>query len=1575
MSTSPRIEPPPPPPRPVEGPPSSGPTAVPVPAAVASLRAEADATTDKSRQAAVQYEIGHVVERETGLEAQAVREYLGAYNLDPAFRPPLFSLVRVFERRRSFKNLARLYEAELKSATTGEERASALLDRAALVADHLGQPEGELALLEQACDEDGDSGAAALVLEWRLRRAGAEPERIAEAVAMRAARTRDPVLRALLLVEVSGEKERMGDVDGAMDALRAASRLPGDRPRFLRELERAARRLERPLELVAALESRAAILLSAEGRNAASEAEAIALYVDAARARLARLGDAEGARGTIDKAIALAPEDLVLVREHMLACEALGDTAGAAADAQRVLAAGVEGRHAAPLRFRLAEAAQVEGDAGAALEELRAAEDAAPGSAVVRAMLEDATLAAGLVERFVADLDAEAEKVDGDARQALLFRAALMAAHDLGSWDKAAPLFTRAHDAAPRDRIAILRERLGAATALGAPTKDVVKSARALLAAAIDDAEKSVVLREIWVAERARGDEAGAASAKGVLLEALALPAALDWAADAARLVGAETSDALLLTVGHRALADRAREAEVAAAHLCAAARASCRSGEPDAAVDALRAALQKAPGQRYAVTLLEEIYRKKGDADAVVRVLREAAEGDTSGRAMQAQLLVAGAAAESAGDRALAERTYLDAHERDPMTLGPILALRRLAESKNDRALLFRMLERLAERETEAGTPGRANLELGEELLLAGRGTDAVAPLRAALDGAETRMPAALALTFTPDAAARVEGARALADLTNGSPTLLTDLLALATAAGDVEEADRAADALLKADPADRSALLFQVGKAAPGSSARAAALFALADATSDGASAAELTVQGMHAATLAGEGEDGILRAAEVEARAPGSLEAALAYVEALGDADDPSERADALARLAPHLPGPEGGTLRGAWGRALLAAGRSEEALVVLRARVEEDPEDLASWEALRVAARDERDGVSIVRACDVLAEKLDGELRAQLLEEAAVLLMDATDDDEGVEQRLRAAMVIDPARPIAYSRLHDLLADRNDDAALLELVLARIDVIDDPEALTPLFYEEARLRRVLGQRDEALAALESLFLLEPEHVGGLALLVELHVQREAWAEAVDALRSLAKADVPAAQKRIARLGAADFLERKLGDSEGALVELKALEQLGLADRPIRERIATIAEKLGLLDQAAAALAAAAEGAADPGERAALHRRRAELQLEKLGDRGEAAAAYRQALAAAPLDVTAAEALAKLSPSEARDVGRRLEEYARAALAPDPTEPELLRTLYRAAVLAGDGPLQRVVVLALAGMRAATPDELRLAAPTMPARPTGSLSDAGLGRLRIDDAGPVRELALLAVETLTDMDRLEPATFGVGRAELVRGASDADVVALATAFGAAPAELYLGGKDPQATLGFAYRGKPLWIIGTGAQASPARARFHAAQYALGMRLGLSPLAWRAVTEGADAVADALLAVALGAGATLPAAAGRVRVAELAQATAKAMSRRVRKAAPEVAAQIPDGGRAVVTWARALRMTLLRAGALAAADPGLALDVLCGSTRDEERTRASTEARELVRFWISGSASQVRSELGLGT
>ena len=113
-----------------------------VEARVASLRAEVEATPEPRAKAPLHHELGVLAERELHNDAAAVKEYLTAYNLDPSFRPPLFALIRIFERRRSFQNLARLYEAEARSAPHDGDRVSAIVDRAVLRGDREGDPSG-----------------------------------------------------------------------------------------------------------------------------------------------------------------------------------------------------------------------------------------------------------------------------------------------------------------------------------------------------------------------------------------------------------------------------------------------------------------------------------------------------------------------------------------------------------------------------------------------------------------------------------------------------------------------------------------------------------------------------------------------------------------------------------------------------------------------------------------------------------------------------------------------------------------------------------------------------------------------------------------------------------------------------------------------------------------------------------------------------------------------------------------------------------------------------------------------------------------------------------------------------------------------------------------------------------------------------------------------------------------------------------------------------------------------------------------------------------------------------------------
>ncbi|MFO0683083.1 MAG: hypothetical protein U0234_13590 [Sandaracinus sp.] len=1589
-------------PRPTEGsvagarPEGSVPGASRVDAArVAALRAEIEASGgDRARQAMLAYEIGRVIEDGGGGEAAAVREYLGAYNLDPSFRPPLFELVRMFERRRSFKNLARLYEAELKSATTPVEKASALIDRASLLEDHLGQVDVAGPLFEQAAADDPDGISALLMMERHARRTG-DAGAARAALEGLAARTKTIALRTLLTLELASEREADGDVDGAIEALKVAVRLgPDERPRALRALEQTARRHGRAPELVAALETRAAM----DAADEATQAEAAAGWLEASRVRLDRLGDAEGARATIERALAIAPGDPSLLRAHMLACESAGDLAAAASDAEQLQASVGEESVVAAFLLRRAEAAQAAGDVAGARAALDRAIAAEPGSAVLRAMHDDLSLALGEIDPVIARLEADAESATAaDAKAALFARAASFAAGVAGDTPRAAALFLRAAEASPAPA-AILREMLAVGTTLG--HGPMTSAALDRLLAVSDDAEEKAALHHArytaLVAGNAPGEEVRAA------LDAAIADGAV-WAITAQRTLAAAEGDHARLAAAHLRLAERASDAETAAAHLAAAARAFARDDQHDAATDASKRALEKAPGHKYAVALLEEIYRRKGDADAVVRILREAAEADTTGRAREAQLLVAGAAAEAAGDYALAARTYEDALERDARALAPLLALRALAEKRSDTALEGRALTALAEQELTSGTPGRFNLELGEYRRdVAGEPEKALEAFRAALDGKESRASAALALALAPpkDPNARVDGLSALfaiaTDPRAGDQGELRlaighELLGEAMASRDEALALRVTSAIEPegGDP-DVMARLAAVRMTAGDVSKlgeRARAVESLANALSDAPEAAsELLLHASRIELYAGNQEgDAVLRAADIADRAPGSLVAALAAVESLGDEDDIGERASALAAWAPHTSGAERASIEAGAARLLVLADRTEEALPLLEKLFEAEPSDLASAEMLRVAARAESAWELLAAACDRLAEATEGELRAQLLEEASAALMDHLEHDDAAEPRLRRALEIDPARPIAYARLHDVLADRGDEAGLLSLVSARIEVTDDPVDLAPLFYEQARLHRSLGDYDGAFAALENLLLLEAEHLGGLALLVELHVQKEQFAEAVDALRQIASAEgVPASQRRIARLGAADFLDKKLDDVKGALTELRHVEELGLADRALYERVASLAERMGDLDRASDALERGAEVERDPHKRAAVERRLAQLEMESRGRREHALAAYRRAIRAEPTDLESLRAASALvsDATERRHLTEGPEAAFRADLERDPLDATALRALASVADARGDRALGTAVLRVLVLTGAATPAEraaLDDAEITRPPAATLPLSDTRFASLASEPLAPaslgaVGEIILATLETLTEADRLEPSTFGMGRNDLGKPGTPLvdEVLALATKLGAPAGDVWVGGREPTlVTVVPAYKGKPAWIVGASAGSiSASERRFRVGVLAAGLRLGVGPLALRVLTGGSDEVAAQLYGACVAAGAPLAAGEGRPGVADATRVLGRAIGRRARRQIADAVPKIGEGGRPLAAWARALTVALVRAGMIAASDPAASM----ASLRFELSSGAGAlDTRSVARFWVAEATLALRREIGL--
>jgi tetratricopeptide (TPR) repeat protein len=1475
------------------------------------LRAELEAREDKLGKAVISDSIGRLLMREPAQEGAAARELLAAFNHEPSFRPPLHALVDSFERKRSLKNLGRLYEAEHRSATDDGERVDALLDRAVLLFLTGGEP-GQLdAFLDEAVALRPARPGAWAILEWLARQRGRE-SLAAQAADARARAARTSQLRAALLHEVAVAPGV--EAGAALGLLVEASEADPSSERIRTALDGAAREAGRFALVVDALE-----------RSASSEPldlRAAALFCEASALARSRLLDPARAVQLSERALARAPEDLLVWIERAEAAEAAEDWGLLETACEKVLAlAGPEatGPLVAVHRYRRAEAATNQGRADVAAEHLAAARAAAPGSHVLAVMAE------GPPEDV---LEVRTQELEARLRTGAPAEARLETLRELAGIEAArgrrdafeeriaafAALASSPEASAPgevwRD-LALVAMSLGASGALGALGPHLLDG--------LSSDHASAPERSAWRLTAIHA--APEASRVALALEALADPACASWAPEVARAVASSTGDHALLARAHGLLAGSAGAPELAAAHRAAQARALVRGGELDAAQAVLLEALEAGPGSLYLRALLDEVGRALGDVEMRLRALEESTRGQPP-EAVAAQLSSAAHLAELEGNAPLLERCATEAGLLAP-----------------DAADVLHLRARAALRAGDFARADEARRTLAPvwRLLAALRSADAgprIAALEGLLDEPTAGVEAALALASMPG----VEpGVRARARQSLG------DTFAL------------------RADPLEG----VRTG--------RAGAWLSLSDAmvNEDGAgsSADALLAHSLRIALLHGEmDDDAFLRVAELENLEPDlrpdpALVSAEIHLDAMlrGESSDMAELATAHAR---HVSRGAPADVLATQARWALAAGRGDQAVTALSAIVLARPDDVASLDALRVAAREARRWSEVVRACDSLARHVEGELQAQLLEEAAAVLMDELEDLEGAEDRCRRALAIDPQRDIAYARLHDLLAERGDDAALLDLVNARSEVFDEPELLAPLLYEQARLFRGLGQVDDALAALDNLLLLEDEHVGGLALQVELHVQREAFDDAVASLRALAAArSAPASQRRIARLGAAEFLEKKLGDPAGALAELSAIEtELGMADRAVYERIAALAQRTGRLEDAARAHTEAAARAGDPDERAAAYRRLGDLARRE-GRLEDAAGAYRNALEAKPDDVDAVESLAEIPV--AGDVEPRVEAVLRALRrSVDPVSSAYLTRLERVARLAGDWgasgatlELLRALEGAPSGAPALDPSRLR------------SLEGAALRVVMDPPSGAVADLAKLVCEVLEEGDPLEPGVLGASRKDLRMRGSGESAVELVHAISAqigSPGDVYIAG-EAKGVLGGAHLGRPFYVLGRAAR-SPQTIAYDAAFSAAAVRTGFASLASRCARGGASAVETAIFATTAAAGAPISRAVGGDGFAELARAVARPAAKRQKRLA-ELAAAVDRAS--VSAWAGQLQASLVRAAVLVSGDLARGLSALVGSPKPEA-VAASPAAASLAREWLDSDTIAARAAFG---
>ena len=1572
-------------------------------ALVARLRNELAATQDKGAQALLLHECG-VLEETGGEEPAAARDYLAAFNADPQFREPLEALVRILTRRKSVKNLGKLLDALARAAATPEERSRALWERAAYLIAHEQNLAGAKELIEEALSGSAEDPTLWLELELCAAKEGDGAGRM-RALEARAEMATDPTWKALLFIDLAELAAAAGETPRAYELLGAAAALEG-KGRFRTQLvlEQVAAKEDNLETLVRALEGQADLLEEALEDDAAGEANGVPKYMrkpefaaDAwfrAASVKRRAGDAAGAAAMLERAGDRLPESSVIARARVHALEASGDVDGAAAIAKKEIERGVTGAGAAALWLRVAEAAVGANDRDAAVAALRSALQLDKASVLARTLeidlLSDGKDAASLASSY----EAMAESMfSRDAKGRAFLVAALVWGAQGGDVAAARAALGRAaqHGVGP----AVVARVARSIAALKNDGAWYEEATRELLGAGVDATEQASLWLELGRARLLSGDDAGAAEAFDKVATSDAENGAAAWLGRAlgayaiglspVEMEGEEgaapappRADAIEL------LASVEADPAMARALWIVAASRRVRAGDAEGARQKLRELHQADAGDAFVATFLSELERRAGQGASAAAVLSAAAAANEAedGELSAALHLEAALLLWKAGDRAAAV-TELEAS---------------LAHAPRAGATMLTWALRGAAPDTLEGR--RRALEVSAE---AGADTAFVSIERFGLEAAIGELPEAFTAleTLEAEGTGDLGVAAALARLV--WPDALENRAAVDRALDLLDDHGREASAIARAER-------FRLARAVDQDKALAATT-AEAWVSADRALYSALEWIGAAIAAEDRESEVRARRAAAAHFR--GAERAAMeASASAIAMLDQPtvgqgfiqgSEPAAQLMNLELALPGCDprrraaalrglGGALGeeahtealGLAGWSDLAAGNLEEAREAFTAVVDLRPGDVAAWEGIRASSEALGDHVQTAVASAQLGSLCkDDERGAAFWEKAGLTLLEHTDAKEDAEIAFERAFTRDPRRAIAFDKLFRAVRSRNENDRLLGIIEKRLDVSEEESEIGKLYWERSRVLRAKGDLDGALSALENVTMLEPDHVGALALLGEVYITKGAFAEAAPSLARLSLIEeAPRQQRLMSGVAAVDIYEKKLGKPDKALEVLVGLHKAGLSTAAVRERLASVAARAGAWNEATGILETLMNEREKREGRMDAARLAMAIWRDKLGAATRAQAAVTKLLDESPDDGEAIDFVlaTNFDPTFKARVLGKAKQTLLAALARNPVDAGRVDLLAKIAGYGNDSGLRQATLgtlVALGRDPGSLADELAKLDARVASTPQMALDAAGLASIADpQDGGPIAELFVQLAETAALAVGPSLVSLGVTKKDRIDARGGHPLrLALAQWTGTVGLggdfELYIGGPNPWGVHGVAGE-IPAVVLGNAITAPfDAAARSAVAREVFCLKRGLSSVRLR----DDNTVASLVIAACIEAGinvAPLPYAV----FGEVARAVKKEMPRRVRKAIPELCQRIIQSGQDPREWAQVARRSIDRMAVVAAGDVSIVLGEVLGVPRDQVQglVAENERARRLLAFVLSPSYLELRRTLGMG-
>jgi tetratricopeptide (TPR) repeat protein len=1581
-------------------------------ALLARWRAEQAAQTDPVAQALLLHECG-VLDEERGDEPAAARDYLAAFNADPQFREPLEALVRILGRRKSIKNLGKLLDALSRAAENPEERARAFRELAAFQQDYDNDLDGARDSLEEAVASLPEEATAWLELELLAAKRGDGAERM-RALEARAELATCPTWKGLLMIELAELSATSGDTARAYELLDAAAALEG-RARFETRvaLERIAAKEQNHEAFARALEGQAELVVQALEDPAAGDGLGVprfmrtATYAADAWLRAAEIrrdaGNLDDAAALLASAAERLPEASIIAQARIRALEAAGDQEGAAAIARHELEHRPTGSVAAALWLRVAEAAALSSDRAGALAALRGALTADPDSVPARALELDLLGDGQDAGALAASLELSVESfTTGEARG----RAYLLAAHAWAAGVRDAPAAKAALVEAAAAGVApvvVARvERMLAALAGNEAWYE--ESTQRLLAAGVEPDEAASLWFELGRSQLSRGETAGAIGA----FTALALVGADEAVGPSAWLgrllavcsaalgeFGARASESsrettpgenVSLAVAEPVdqLAAVTSDPELARGLFIVGALRSVRSGEPGLARKRLRELCESAADDAVSAIFLAELERRAGEpaqAALVLSTVAAATEDLELGAALhiEAALLLF-----RAGERARAIAELEAARGGAPKAAAIALSWALCGADPDSLEGRRRALDAASEASADRSVTSLERFGL-EALADGGDADEALSALETAENTAtgDLRVAAALARLLWPVTAnVRSDVEHALRVLGDSGPEGRVLAAAERFRFARVVDEDRAlasaqAAAWVNADPKLHTVIEW-LG-AAIGVDDREAEI-----------AARRRIAQGLSGeAASAMEASAALIRLLDHPAlpppfvandHAPGQL----MNLELAPPGCDPRKRSAALQGLGTALGAEARVDALALAGWSLLAAGDATGALEAFRDVTEQRPKDVASWEGVRAASEALGEYVSMALACAQLGALCQQATRgATFWEQAGLTLVEHTEAHDDAEIAFERAFERDPTRGVAFDKLFRRVRSRNDDDKLLTLIARRLDVADDEDEIAKLFWERARVLRKKGDRDGALAALENVTMLEPDHVGALALAGEICITKGAFAEAAPLLARLAAhPEAPTQQRLMSGIAAVDLYENKLNESNKALEVLLKLHAAGLSTLPVRERLARTAAKTGAWAEATQILEQLMNERDKPEGRIEAARLAMAIWRDKVQQPMRAEAAADKLLELVADDGEAIDLVLTTSFDSgfrARALGRAKQTLIQ-ALAHNPCDAERVALLAKIAEAGQDTALRQATLgslIALGRDDRGLSEELAKIDVRVAGRPQIALDARAMAEIADPaDGGPIAEMFALMAETVAAALGPSLVSVGVTKKDKIEARGGHPLrLAVAEWMGAVGFDgewdLYVGGPDPRAVHGVSGE-TPAIILGTAITAPfDVAARSAIAREVFALRRGITAVRKR----DANTIVCVVIAGCQEAGLSVPNPPFAMW-GEISRGVHKEISRKIKKAIQEPCQRIVQSGQDAAQWADAAVRSLDRIAVIAAGDVSLTLADILRAPRDElgGLVADSARARSLLTFVLSPNYLELRKKLGMG-